>query len=452
VCSYQAEYDAPGPGGFFSCTLDWYEPPDSSCPSAGGVADLFNPTGCRGWPAWLRCDSVDCDISFQGSSIESCDPGDRECREVERIVSQPPATVSGSISCGTPGSGGWCRGGADLSLSGSEPLAGESIFALEGTHDGAPFYCDGPLCGLPLVEGDNDFSFWAHSTWGDTSQMGSAGGGLDSGDPSLSGSLSGTPGDNGWYVSDVTVSASASDAVSGLASLDVRIDGGGWTSYAEPLTLGDGVHTVELRAFDVAGNSSEDSESFSVDTTLPQVTLGAGGSFCPGCGETMTVAYAVTDGGSGVAAWSLTSGGATVASGTSATSQVLGWDGSGLGGGAHSLTLLGRDAAGNESETSLEVEIIEPTPAPEPPDDTLPAPLLRAVSSPTPSASPSAPAPTRATRTPSTTLFGVLPSTSLGDASQSLGAGPAAPAQGDSTGDLLPNPQSPSQTPLPSPP
>ena len=70
--------------------------------------------------------------------------------------------MDGAVNCDTPGSGGWCRGGASLSLSSNEPVGGESIFALEGTHNGTPFYCDGGSCGLPLVEGGNDFSFWAH--------------------------------------------------------------------------------------------------------------------------------------------------------------------------------------------------------------------------------------------------------------------------------------------------
>lgn len=279
VCDYQAEYDEPGPGGFYSCTLTLYEPPDGRCP--GNVGSYFNSTACVGWPSWLSCDDEDCDIS-RSSSIDTCREGQRGCREVEHVVSQPPATITGSITCGTPGTGGWCRGGASLSLAGSEPLAGESITMIEGTHNGAPFDCPGSACDVSLLEGANGFAFWAHSTWGDTSELGSASGSLDSGDPTLSGSASGTAGDNGWLVSTVMVSASASDAVSGLASLDVRLDGGGWLSFSDPIALGDGSHTIDLRAVDVAGNTANESFGVNVDTVSPTVDLDAIPSFCPG--------------------------------------------------------------------------------------------------------------------------------------------------------------------------
>ena len=45
----------------------------------------------------------------------------------------PPATVSGSAVCTTPGSNGWCKGGATLALSASEPLSGYVITGIEST-------------------------------------------------------------------------------------------------------------------------------------------------------------------------------------------------------------------------------------------------------------------------------------------------------------------------------
>jgi len=183
VCEYQAVYDPPG-GGYFGCSLTLYEPPDGTCES--NVDAYFTSSAC-GWPAGIGCNTVDCDVS-RSSSIEGCNDGEPGCREVEHVVDQPPATVSGSISCGVSGSGGWCRGDGELSLSGSEPLSGYTILALEGTRNGEPFACSGAACDVPLFEGANDFDFWAISSWGDTSLMGSAGGLLDSHDPSLSGS------------------------------------------------------------------------------------------------------------------------------------------------------------------------------------------------------------------------------------------------------------------------
>jgi len=46
---YEAVYDPPGVG-WYGCTLDLYDTPDTSCPSTGSVTTLFKSTGCPGWP------------------------------------------------------------------------------------------------------------------------------------------------------------------------------------------------------------------------------------------------------------------------------------------------------------------------------------------------------------------------------------------------------------------
>jgi len=230
----------------------------------------------------------------------------------------------------------------------------------------------------------------------------------------------------------VTVEASASDAApgSGLASLDVRIDGGGWSGYSGPVTIGEGSHDVELRAVDGAGNSESQSFDIDVDTQSPIADLDASPSFCPGCGGSLDITVVVQDGGSGIGAWSLEASGRTVASGGGDIGETIAWDGGGLGGGVHTLELEARDEAGNTAGASFDFALIAPTAVPH--DDgeggvlpfSLPSPMAIAtatvVGSPTPTRSPSP------TRTPSTAIFGALP---------------AAPADG--AGDSIANLQSP---------
>ena len=79
--------------------------------------------------------------------------------------------------------------------------------------------------------------------------------------------LSGTLGLEGWFTSTVDVSVPATDATSGLASVQYSVDGGGWQATAPTLT--DGVHTVQIKATDNAGNVSSTSVSASVDATPP---------------------------------------------------------------------------------------------------------------------------------------------------------------------------------------
>src|SRR3990170_4158377 len=359
-CDYQAVYDPPG-SGWYGCTLELYSSPDTGCPSTSSVAGYFTPSVCGWTEAW--CQTHGCDITVSSSTV-GCSEGEPGCTAVEHFSTLPEATINGSVSCGVPGYAGWCLSTAALSLSGSEPLSGYSILALEGTGNGETFACPGGACAVPLLEGSSDFTYWAISSWGDTSQMGTTSGRLDTQPPAISGSISGVAGDNGWYLSDVTFTASASDASqgSGLSSLDLSLDGGAWSAYTGPLTLSEGSHSVDLRAGDAAGNMSTESQLVRVDTQPPTLALSAGGSFCPGCGHALDVTIDVQDSLSGVAEWILSADGAQIANGAAPASQTLTWNGSGLPGGPHTLLLVARDAAGNVQETSQPVTLIAPPP------------------------------------------------------------------------------------------
>lgn len=453
-CHYQAVYDPPGPPSpgqppWYGCTLELYYTPDSSCPSTSSVVGYFTTQAC-GWTQPYCQQIPGCDIDLS-DSVVSCSSGEEGCRAVEQTVTYPEATVSGSVACAVAGSGGWCRGGAELSLSGSEPLSGYTILALEGTRNGETFACQGPACSVPFVEGGNDFSFWAMSSWGDTSRMGMANGRLDSGPPWISGDVAGTAGEAGWYVSEVTVTASAGDAVSGVAAFDLALDDGGWVPYPGPITLGDGEHTVALQAADAAGNAASESLEVRVDTAPPDLDLTAGGSFCPGCGETLDLTFNVQDGGSGVAAWSLSADDMLIASGSAPASQTLAWDGSGVGVGTCTLSLSAGDIAGNAAEVNVTVELVAPTAVPppeEPPSERPPGPVpLGPVTASAPTATlAAAPTATRVappTRTPRVSSFGGIPAVppeveagSIGEGESGPKAVPPASTEGSSSGVL----------------
>lgn len=59
-----------------------------------------------------------------------------------------------------------------------------------------------------------------------------------------------------WTGKDVTITAAASDALSGIARIEYSLDGGkNWTVYSAPITLDEnGFHTVVVQAFDTVGN------------------------------------------------------------------------------------------------------------------------------------------------------------------------------------------------------
>jgi hypothetical protein len=92
---------------------------------------------------------------------------------------------------------------------------------------------------------------------------------IDGTPPSLSPELSGTKGRDGWYISPVSVFASASDNLSGVAKVEVSAGSSGWQTG--PLTIStDGTHKPKYRAEDVAGNeTTEDGPTIKIDTHAP---------------------------------------------------------------------------------------------------------------------------------------------------------------------------------------
>jgi regulation of enolase protein 1 (concanavalin A-like superfamily) len=110
----------------------------------------------------------------------------------------------------------------------------------------------------------------------------------------------------------VKVVLDASDATSGVASTEYRLDGGAWTDYTGPVVVtGAGDHTVRFRSTDVAGNVEEEGsidvtvDGPPADTTAPVTTVktdpvspdGSAGWFT----TAPKVTLSATDAGSGVA-------------------------------------------------------------------------------------------------------------------------------------------------------
>ncbi len=126
--------------------------------------------------------------------------------------------------------------------------------------------------------------------------------------PAVSASVAGPQDTDGNYVGKATVTVTASDAGSGVALVEYKVDGGAWTAYTAPVAVSAvGAHTVGYRARDVAGNASpEGSVSFTVvaggDTTAPSVALQLTGKQDGGWNYvgSATVAVTATDAESGV--------------------------------------------------------------------------------------------------------------------------------------------------------
>jgi hypothetical protein len=79
----------------------------------------------------------------------------------------------------------------------------------------------------------------------------------------------------GWYSAPVAVTLAATDALSGVTGTEYNLDGAGWVAYTGPVTISaEGIHTLQYRATDVAGNvEAAKSLTVRLDTTGPEAAL-----------------------------------------------------------------------------------------------------------------------------------------------------------------------------------
>jgi hypothetical protein len=99
--------------------------------------------------------------------------------------------------------------------------------------------------------------------------------------PITTASLSGTEGTNDWFISDVSVSLSATDACSGVASTFYRIGtSGGWSTYSSSFDISsEGVSTVQFYSVDNAGNTeSVKSATVKIDKADPTTSYSLSGT------------------------------------------------------------------------------------------------------------------------------------------------------------------------------
>jgi hypothetical protein len=162
-------------------------------------------------------------------------------------------------------------------------------------------------------------------------------------------SASGTSGADGWFASDVTLRASAEDAVDYLTTVSTRIGSGEWAStpgarFAEVSVTAEGSSTVTARAEDSSGNvSSEVSRTVKIDKTAPTASAALDAA-------ARTVTIAATDSGSGVAAIEYRFDGAGAWQQATAGAAIAAPDGL-----PHQVTYRVRDTAGNTANGTVTI-------------------------------------------------------------------------------------------------
>jgi hypothetical protein len=98
---------------------------------------------------------------------------------------------------------------------------------------------------------------------------------IDNTNPITISTLTGTLGNNGWYVSSVSVILAANDRISGVEDTYYRLDGDSWETYSSPLLItSEGIHSIEYYSIDRAGNiESTHSVEINIDKTSPSIPV-----------------------------------------------------------------------------------------------------------------------------------------------------------------------------------
>ena len=88
-------------------------------------------------------------------------------------------------------------------------------------------------------------------------------------------SLNGTEGNDGWYISNVTVTLLPSDATSGVNATYYMLNNGNWTVYISPITISsEGENTLSFYSIDRAGNKEGvNTTTIKIEKTSPTVDI-----------------------------------------------------------------------------------------------------------------------------------------------------------------------------------
>jgi parallel beta-helix repeat protein len=177
---------------------------------------------------------------------------------------------------------------------------------------------------------------------------------IDGDAPVTDATVGGEEGEGGWHVSEVTVSLDATDGSSGVGLTEYAVDGSEWSAYAGSFEVsGDGVHAIEYRSADVAGNlESISSTTVKVDRTVPELTVSLvdGSEFDT---DSILVELGYSDACSGVATVEYTLDGVSTGVADGAENIYL----SSLCDGVHQLSVSVVDEAGNEAVQTTTFEI-----------------------------------------------------------------------------------------------
>src|SRR5881409_130472 len=162
--------------------------------------------------------------------------------------------------------------------------------------------------------------------------------------------VTGSAGMNGWYISFVNVTLTATSP-SGTAIFTMySVDGSGWTQYAQRFILPEGRHTFDYQSWDTAG-FVEPKASTSIDVDLTPPTLGGSPSGVQTTPD-VTISWTGSDIAAGIARYEVSIDGGPTQSVGMTTSLNRRWSD-----GDHTVRVTAYDAAGNQDATVINFRV-----------------------------------------------------------------------------------------------
>lgn len=178
-----------------------------------------------------------------------------------------PSTQAGTT--GVVGTNGWYKSAVQVSLTASDNNQA-GVATIYYRVDGGPIQTYSNTFSIG-TEGVHQINYWSVDRLGNTEVQKSLTVKIDWTGSTVQNSVTGIPGGNNYFKSEVQVSLTSSDNLSGVAATYYRVDDGPTQNYTSTFTVaGDGIHPVDFWSTDLAGNSTYSYRvMIRIDTTGP---------------------------------------------------------------------------------------------------------------------------------------------------------------------------------------
>lgn len=189
------------------------------------------------------------------------------------ITEDTLAPISQVIVEGVQGNEGWWRGDVHMKLESLDQSLGEVSGVASSFLNVDDVDAANPEVGVPLADGSRAVRYGSTDHEGNIEAARSMQILVDTTAPTSTLSITGAT-QAGWYTMPPTLNLDGSDETSGLSRLEIRTNGGEWFESSAFAPLDDGMHVLEHRGVDIAGNVGTAilAAEIGVDTSPPAIS------------------------------------------------------------------------------------------------------------------------------------------------------------------------------------